>query len=174
MADATLESRSDSDATWTRRFKGLFYRIDVDTPPLTSAPQPVPISMDRHWRLCVDASDSTIGSAVPRLELGYRPHDLFFVARGSGPFTLAFGSAAVEPLTVNVAALFDGIGRHRENGIQQWVEPQGKRIVLGGPRRLSPLPVPLPMRRIVLWLILVAGVLVVAAMAWRLARRLTW
>jgi hypothetical protein len=174
MADATLESRSDSDATWTRRFKGLFYRIDVDTPPLTSAPQPVPISMDRHWRLCVDASDSTIGSAVPRLELGYRPHDLFFVARGSGPFTLAFGSAAVEPLKVNVAALFDGIGRHRENGIQQWVEPQGKRIVLGGPRRLSPLPVPLPMRRIVLWSILVAGVLVVAAMAWRLARRLTW
>ena len=84
--------------------RACFYRIDVDTPPLTSAPQPVPISMDRHWRLCVDASDSTIGSVVPRLELGYRPHDLFFVARGSGPFTLAFGSAAVEPLKVNVAA----------------------------------------------------------------------
>jgi hypothetical protein len=172
MADARLESRNDFGATWTRRFKGLFYRIDVDNAPLTSAPQSVPISMDRHWRLSVNASDSTIGSAVPRLEIGYRPHDLFFIARGRGPFTLAFGSAAVEPLKVNVAALFDGISRHRENGIEQWVMPQGKRIVLGGPRRLSPLPAPLPVRRLVLWSILVAGVLVVALMAWRLARRM--
>lgn len=172
MADAILESRFTPDATWTRRFKGLFYRIDVDAHPLTSAPQTVSITTDPHWRLSVDASESTIGSAVPRLELGYRPHDLFFLTRGSGPFTLAFGSAAVEPLTVNVAALFDNIDRQRENGIQQWVMPRGKPVVLGGPGRLSPLPSPLPMRRILLWSILVAGVLVVAAMAWRLARRL--
>jgi hypothetical protein len=172
MAEAMLESRDEPKATWNRRFKGLFYRIDVDSIPLTSAPQAVSISMDRHWRLTVDASDSTIGSAVPRLEIGYRPHDLFFVARGRGPFTLAFGSAAAEPLSVNVAALFDGIGRHRENGLERWVMPQGPRMVLGGPQRLLPLPKPLPMRRIVLWSVLLAGVLVVAVMAWRLARRL--
>ena len=172
MAEAVLESRNDPKATWNRRFKGLFYRIDVDNTPLTGAPQAVPISMDRHWRLTVDASDSTIGSGVPRLEIGYRPHDLFFVARGRGPFTLAFGSAAAEPLNVNVAALFDGIGRHRENGLERWVMPQGTLMVLGGPQRLLPLPKPLPMRRIVLWSVLLAGVLVVAVMAWRLARRL--
>ena len=172
MAEAVLESRNDPKVAWTRRCKGLFYRIDVDNTPLTSAPQAVPISMDRHWRLTVDASDSTIGRAVPRLEIGYRPHDIFFIARGSGPFTLAFGSAAVEPLNVNVAALFDGIGRHRENGLERWVMPQGSRMVLGGPQRLSPLPKPLPMRRIVLWSVLLAGVLVVAVMALRLARRL--
>lgn len=172
MADANLESRNDPDATWTRRFKGLFYRLDEDNSPLTSYPQAVPITMDRHWRLSVDASDSTIGSAMPRLEIGYRPHDLFFIARGRGPFTLAFGSAAVEPSKVNVAALFDGINRQREKGIQQWVIPQKNRVVLGGPQRLSPLPTPLPMRRIVLWSVLLAGVLVVAGMAWRLARRM--
>jgi hypothetical protein len=172
MADAVIESRHDPKAAWTRRVKGLFYRIDLDNTPLTSAPQAVPMSMDRHWRLRVDASDSTIGGAVPRLEIGYRPHDLFFIARGSGPFTLAFGSAAVEPLNVNVAALFDGIGQHRENGIERWVTPQGSRMVLGGPQRLAPGPKPLPMRRIVLWSVLLAGVLVVAAMALRLARRL--
>ena len=156
MAEAMLESRNDPKAPWTRRFKGLFYRIDLDNTSLTSDPQAVPISMDRHWRLTVDASDSTIGGGVPRLEIGYRPHDLFFVARGSGPFTLAFGSAAAKPLRVNVAALFDGIGQ----------------MVLGGPQCLLPLPKPLPMRRIVLWSVLLIGVLVVAGMAWRLARRL--
>ncbi len=128
--------------------------------------------MDRHWRLTVDASESTISSAIPRLALGYRPHDLFFLARGSGPFTLAFGSAAVEPLKVNVAALFEGIGRHREDSLERWVTPQGAQLVLGGPQRLSPVPKPLPVRRIVLWSVLLAGVLIVAGMALRLARRL--
>ena len=172
MAEATLESRNDPKATWTRRFKGLFYRIDLDNTVLTSTPKPVPITMDRQWRLTVDASDSTIGSGVPRLEIGYRPHDLFFVARGNGPFTLAFGNAAAKPLNVNVAALFEGIGRHRENGLERWVMPQGPQLVLGGPQRLLPQPKPLPMRRIVLWSALLAGVLVLAVMAWRLARRL--
>ncbi|WP_372682642.1 DUF3999 domain-containing protein [Desulfosarcina sp.] len=172
MAEAVVESRDDAKAAWTRRANGLFYRIDVDNTALTSAPQAVPVSMDRLWRLTVDASDSTIGSAVPQLELGYRPHDLFFIARGSGPFILAFGSAAVEPLKVNVAALFDGIGRHRDNSLERWVMPRDSRMVLGGPQRLTPLPKPLPMRRIVLWSVLLAGVLVVAVMSWRLARRL--
>lgn len=171
MADALLESRNDTSPTWTRRFKGLFYRIDMGETPLTSDPRAVPMSMDRHWRLTVDASESTIGNAIPWLEIGYRPHDLFFIARGSGPFTLAFGSARVEPLKVNVSALFDGIGRHRENALERWVIPSGPKMVLGGPQRLSPQPKPLPVRQIVLWSVLLAGVLVVAAMAWRLARR---
>jgi hypothetical protein len=172
MADAIVESRSDPKASWIRRTQSLFYRIDVDHISLTSPPQVVPITMDRHWRLTVDASESTIGSAVPRLEVGYRPHDLFFVARGNGPFTLAYGSASVKPLQVNVSALFDGISRQPKNGLERWVMPQRTRILLGGPQRLLPSPQPLPMRRIVLWSVLLAGVLVVAGMAWRLARQL--
>jgi hypothetical protein len=172
MADAMIESRSDLKGNWSRRCKDLFYRIDVDGIPLTSAPRAVPIAMDRHWRLSVDSSESTMGSAVPGLEIGYRPHDLFFVARGSGPFTLAFGSAMAKPLKVRVATLFDGISRQRDNGLERWVRPQGRHFVLGGPQRLLPLVKPLPMRRILLWSMLIAGVMVVAGMAWRLARRM--
>ncbi len=39
MAEAALDSRDDPHAAWTRRAKGLYYRIDVDNTPLTSAPQ---------------------------------------------------------------------------------------------------------------------------------------
>jgi len=173
MAQATVSSRSDSKAEWKRRFKGLFYRIDVDHTSLTSSPRSVTLSMDRNWQVRVDASESTIGSAVPRLEIGYRPHELYFIARGSGPFTLAYGSTQVEPLKVNVAALFDGINRQRKQELARWVRPQREQITLGGPQRLSPQPKPLPVRRIVLWSILVAGVLIVAFMAIRLARRMT-
>ena len=173
MAQATVSSRNKSTTKWRQRFKGLLYRIDADHTSLTSSPQSVTISMDRHWQVRVDASGSTIGSAVPRLEIGYRPHDLYFIARGSGPFTLAYGSTQIEPLKVNVSALFDGINKQRKQELARWVGPQRDQITLGGPQRLSPQPRPLPVRRIVLWSILVVGVLIVAFMAMRLARRMT-
>jgi len=172
MAEALLESRGDAHGNWKRRTRGLFYRIDLDGTSLVSDPLSVPMTMDRDWRLTVDDPESTIGRGIPRLEIAYRPHDLFFIARGSGPFTIAFGSARAKPLKVNVAALFEGIGRRHEQGIERWVTPEKAKIVLGGPRRLSPEPQPVPTRRIVLWSILLLGVLVVAAMAWHLARRM--
>jgi len=132
----------------------------------------VTMTMDRQWRVTVDDSESTIGKTIPQLEIGYRPHDLFFIARGAGPFTLAYGSGQAEPLKVNTAALFEGIGKQRPNGLERWVTPTGAPIVLGGPQRLAPPPKPLPKRLIGLWSVLLAGVLVVAVLAWRLARRM--
>jgi hypothetical protein len=172
MAEALLESRSHANGRWQKRARGLFYRIDLDGTSLVSDPLSVSMTMDRDWRLTVDDPESTIGRSIPRLEIAYRPHDLFFIARGRGPFTIAFGSARAMPLKVNVAALFEGIGQRYEQGIERWVTPEKAKIVLGGPRRLSPEPQPLPTRRIVLWSILLLGVLVVAAMAWHLARRM--
>jgi len=55
LADAMIESRSDPKATWNRRCKNLFYRIDVDDIPLTNAPVAVPIAMDRYFPLSVDS-----------------------------------------------------------------------------------------------------------------------
>jgi hypothetical protein len=172
VADAVLESRSDPKNPWRRRTGGLFYRIDQDTTRLDSPPQAVSMSTDRFWRLTVNASDSTIGSHVPRLHLGYRPHNLFFIARGEGRFVLAFGSAAAEPASSSVGRLFDDIRRQSDNPVERWLQVQGPRFILGGPEKRVPLPAPLPVRRIVLWSILLAGVLVVAGMAWRLARRM--
>lgn len=172
MADAQLASRSTRQSQWRNRGKGLFYRIDIQGTALTSSSQPVAVSMDRHWRLAVEASDSTIGRSVPRLRTGYRPHDLFFIARGGGPFTLAFGSTRIEPLKTNLAALVDSINQSRKGGIEHWIFPQAAPFELGGAQRLTPPPKPLPTRRVILWSVLLAGVFIVAALAWRLAHRL--
>lgn len=173
MADTIFESRNDPKAAWTRRGSGLFYRIDIDWMRLESASQPVGTVVDRFWRLTVKASQSTIGGGhIPRLHVGYRPHDLYFIARGAGAFTLAFGSGAVEPAGLDVDRLFDGIRRQHQAPLARRLETTGPRFTLGGPQRLVPPPKALPMRRIVLWSILLGGVLVVAVMAWRLARRM--
>ena len=172
VADALVESRSDSRLPWMRRTKGIFYRMEMEAASLVGDPLAVTMNMDRHWRVTVDDSESTIGKTIPRLEIGYRPHDLFFIARGTGPFTLAYGSSRAEPLKVNTAALFAGIGQRRPNDLERWVAPAGAPMVLGGPQRLAPAPKPLPKRLMVLWSVLLAGVLVVAILAWRLARRM--
>lgn len=172
MADAVLASRHHQQGEWRNRFSGLFYRIDVEGTALTSVPQPVTATMDRYWHLTVNDSDSSIGRSIPRLEIGYRPHDLFFIARGRGPFTLAFGSARAEPLRTHVATLVDSIHRQHDQGLKRWVFPDGAVFELGGARRLTPQPKPPPTRQIVLWSILLGGVLIVAFMAWRLAWRL--
>ena len=172
MADAVLASRHHQQGEWRNRFSGLFYRIDVEGTALTSVPQPVTTTMDRYWYLRVNDSDSTIGRSIPRLEIGYRPHDLFFIARGRGPFILAFGSTRVEPLRTNVSTLVDSIHRQHDQGIERWVFPDGEVFELGGARRLTPQPKVPPTRQIVLWSVLLGGVLIVALMAWRLACRL--
>ena len=172
VAAALVESRGDGRLPWMRRAKGIFYRLVMDGNSLAGDPLAVTMTMDRHWRVTVDESESTIGKTVPQLEIGYRPHDLFFIARGAGPYILAFGSARVEPLQVNTAALFEGIGKQRPDSLERWVAQAGTPIVLGGPQRLTPGPKPLPKRLIVLWSVLLAGVLVVAILAWRLARRM--
>jgi hypothetical protein len=169
MADALLESRNDPKAPWTKRLKGLFYRIDADGIEVASAPKPLAVTTDRYWRLTVKDSESTIGRTAPLLETGFRSHTLFFIARGEGPFTLAFGSAVVQQPEINAAAMFDGIDREERTGLERWVFP-GPMFELGGPQKLIPPSEPLPLRRILLWSLLVAGVLVVAAMAWHLAR----
>ncbi|ABW67311.1 DUF3999 domain-containing protein [Desulfosudis oleivorans] len=171
MADAVLESRNAPGAAWTRRLTGLFYRIDADGIEVVSAPKSVPVTMDRYWRLTVKDSKSTMGVNAPRLTAGFRSHTLFFIARGSGPFTLAFGSAVARPPEINVAAMFDGIDRADGTGLERWVFP-GPMVELGGPQKLVTPPEPLPLRRILLWCLLVGGVLVVAAMAWQLVRGL--
>ncbi len=172
MADALVESRAGSHLPWVRRIQGLFYRIESDATVLTGDPLAIRMTQDRYWRVTVDASESTIGKTIPQLEIGYRPHDLFFIARGDSPFTLAYGSARVEPSTLNVDALFKGIGKHRSDGLEQWVAKSGAPMLLGGPQQLAPAPKPLPKRLIALWSTLLAGGLVVAALAWRLARRM--
>ena len=50
---------------------------------------------DRLWRMELEAGSQ---GAVPMLQLGYRPALLRFLAQGSMPYTLAFGSRRAEGL----------------------------------------------------------------------------
>jgi hypothetical protein len=161
---AVLSSSEQRNGTFTERFAGLFYRLDGVA--LVSPPAPLAsITRDRYYKVSVDRRSGGLGSALPDLELYYRSDEVLWVARGTGPFTLAYGSATA----VGGALPVTDIAQTTQ---ELAVASLGARRELGGPARLrQPPPPPLPWKVVALWatLIFAAGIVIVLSI--RLARR---
>ena len=91
---ATLHSRDDGKAPWSERWNGEAYRIVTDIQRRESPPAHFGVTSDRYWRLQIAKDPQLYRGTL--LELGYRPARLRFLAQGSGPFTLAYGSRRAE------------------------------------------------------------------------------
>jgi uncharacterized protein DUF3999 len=165
----TLHSRDDAKATWSQRWDGEAYRIVTDTQRRESPPAQFAATSDRYWRLKI-AKDPQLYRATV-LELGYRPARLRFLAQGSGPFTLAYGSrrAEVSPASACDALLAD-VGSDERSKLVGEGEQQVARV-LGGDSALRAPPKETPVRRVVLWSVLIVGVGLLVAMALALLKR---
>ena len=165
LAGARLESRPSETEPWRERLRATLYRlrqdgVELENPELSLGGRPDPL-----WRLRIDLESGGIGPGLPTLRAIYRPHELRFVARGQGPYTLAWGSAKPMPST---ASDIDGILRTTD------IAPAPARIErrargVGVSAVLTP---PLPWRTWLLWVVLVGGALLLVWMAARLFRQM--
>lgn len=164
---AVVESRPTSESPWQRVASGEFYRLDVQGSGLRNPLLRCATTTDPWWRLTITAGTATTTAAdkLPQLRLGWQADDLLFLGRGQGPYTLAFGSgrsleaAGGQEALIRTALLQPG----SEARIQQIVP--GPIHALGGEQALQPPPATIPWQRILLWLVLVAGVALLALMA---------
>ncbi|MBM4311255.1 MAG: DUF3999 domain-containing protein [Deltaproteobacteria bacterium] len=170
LVQSAVMSRHDESAAWRRRAHGVFYSLMHDGTLLENNPVPVGEGPDRFWRIWAGLR-SGIGKAVPVLQLGWIPHDLVFVARGEGPFTLAYGSAVVgraeQPLDAMLARL-----EKRAGGSLVKEARVTQAVVLGGEKCFRAPKPPLPWKTWILWAVLVAAAGVLGVMAWRLFRQM--
>ena len=104
-------------------------------------------------------------AAAPQLTIGFPPDALVFLAEGSGPYTLAVGSARARhadyPVDAALASLRAKYGR-------DWQPPPatlGAPVVSAGDAALRAPPAPLAWRSWILWAVLVAGAGLVGAFA---------
>lgn len=165
----TLHSRDDGNAPWSERWSGEAYRIVTDTQQRESPPAHFASTTDRYWRMSI-AKDPQLYRAT-LLELGYRPARLRFLAQGSVPFTLAFGSKRAEIAGASACeALLADVGSD-ERAKLVGEGTVGAVRVLGGDDALRPLPRQTPVRLVVLWTVLVVGVGLLVAMALVLLKR---
>jgi hypothetical protein len=165
----TLHSRDDGKAPWSQRWSGEAYRIVSDTQRRESPPAQFDVTSDRYWRMQIAKDPQLYRGTL--LELGYRPARLRFLAQGSGPFTLAYGSRRAEISTASAcdALLADVASDERARMVGEGVV--GAPRALGGDTALKPLPRQTPLRLVVLWSVLIIGVGVLVAMALVLLKR---
>ncbi|MBF0205231.1 MAG: DUF3999 family protein [Desulfamplus sp.] len=131
-----------------------------------------PVTSDRFWRIKVSQDGAGLDNAVypPVLKVGFRPHEILFVARGNPPYTLAYGS--VKKMQSNSKqgipdTIFKAVNR------DEIVDATyGAPTILGGDGALKKLPPPFPWKTWILWASLIGGVALIGFMVWSLARQM--
>lgn len=174
-----LLTRNRVQDPWRAVTRGLAYRLRRDDAEIVSPPLGIGTDADRYWLLRVDQRGGGIGSGAPRLKLGWLPHDLVFAARGHGPFTLAFGNRDAKASAYTIESLVPGYHSDADISAKMatiTVTPKAinttqpdKPTLLGGANELDERFDP---KKWILWGCLVAGVLFLAWMAWRLLKQM--
>lgn len=170
LVEATLRSRSHLKSDWHPRHAGLFYRLDMQGTQLQQGPVSIRPTTDRYWQLEVKATDS-LGMELPQLRFAWVAEELYFLARGPGPYTLAFGNANVLAPGKPIDRLMHILSENQESELIRQVA-LGNPVVLKGDAALQP-EREIPWQRILLWSVLGLGVLIIAVMALRLFRQIS-
>lgn len=165
LVSAVLESRPDQNKPWRQRRRLTLYRLRQNGVELENDDVPMARSRDRFWRLRIDRSTGGLGTGLPDIHLYWRPHELRFVARGQGPYSLAWGSAKPFPgSTGQTDLILHGSG----------LSPLRAEITgdIRRPADDSVLRKPVNWRQWLLWGVLAGGALLLVWMALRLFRQM--
>ncbi len=152
-----------------RVHNGLFYRLSRNGAAVASEPVAHTPERAARWKVVIERGQPELQL---RLTLGWRRDRLLFIAQGEAPWQLVAGSAQDAANDFPQARRFSDPEMRRllQDAGTGGTATLGVRQELGGPQRLLPSRSP-AWRRWLLWLGLVAGVLLVGGMAWRLLRQ---
>jgi Protein of unknown function (DUF3999) len=162
VVDVELLSRERSQDAWHPVRRSGFYRLKSDGEELRNGPVSVGPNTDRHWLLRTDPKRGGLGASAPHLVVEWVPHEVVFVARGAGPFYVAYGSTTAEGAAGSLAVL----PRNVAIVSASLSDPQS----LGGDSLLQPPATPFPWKTPLLWSVLIAGAGLLAWMAYRLSK----
>lgn len=178
VARAQLLARDRPDEAWQPVTPATLYRLRRDSRDLLNPDIAIAPDARRYWLLKVDQRGGGLGAGELRLEFGWIPHELVFAARGASPFSLAYGMRTAKPGALPLATILPGY-------------KSGDPI----PAKMASVSVLAPLtrerasltrdpagfikeafdsgeaRKWLLWAALVAGVLVLGWMAFRLLRQ---
>ena len=160
-----LFTRAHGDSPWRSLGRHSVYRLNEDGGERRNPDLPVRPAAELMLR--ADAGGGGFGTGVPTVAIGWVPHNLVFAARGTPPFTLAFGRYRAENAAFTIDGLVPGYGSEDKALLPIAAATLGEPAAAGGPQRLA---APVDARRWMLWGSLLTAVAVLGAMAWKLSR----
>ena len=166
-----VSSRPNEAIGWIPRASGLAYRIASKQGEIGSDPYFFERNSDRFWQLEILGKDLIFGEQKPKLVFEWTAQTMFFMARGSSPYTIAYGNSAA---TVPDSAFDAVVGSDRESVLE--LEPLAARVV--GPEVINTASAKVVQvssgqgqvdwKRYLLWLFLGVAVVISSLMAWKL------
>lgn len=172
LVPVRILGRNDPSQPWRLLAQTAVYRL-TDTGGETTNPPVALHGASARW-LRVEASNGAdLAAAQLRATAEFEPVQLVFLATGEGPFQLAAGHAGSKPAALPLATITAALGPSRKpedlpaasTGASIVTQPDA------GPLARF-LPAAMPGKRTVLWGVLLAGVLLLAGVAWSLLRQL--
>ncbi len=168
LAPLKLFRRAGEKEAWREVANTVAYRLQKQGREAASPDILLPRSRDRFWRLQVMQQGGGLGAGLPGIELGWVAQQAVFVARGAPPYTLAYGNAAVAPAEFDIATLVPGYQAEKFPDLP-WAKAGP---ASANPNAPSPGMPDIHWRTLALWSVLVAGVALLGAMAWRLMKQM--
>jgi hypothetical protein len=166
VAPAQVFARASAKDEWRLAGTAVFYRLQRDGAEAVNPPLAVPATTLRYWKVSTDPKSGGLGSRPPKLAAGWSPQSIVFVARGGGPFELAYGSAQAKPAALPIATIVPGFDAR--------ATPATLPVATVGAANVTPalaaLRAPIDVKRGLLWATLGVATLVLGWMALRLAR----
>lgn len=173
VAPVQFLARASETDTWRLIASATVYRIAQAGQTIASEDITIRPTPERYWMVRADPASGGLGNGAPKLTAEFVPQQILFAARGAGPFVLAFGSATVGSAALPVATLVPG---YRDD------KPlEAARATIGAAQAQARAPSAWPAwlelgpgdwKKLALWGVLAAGVLLLAWMAWRLSARM--
>lgn len=155
-----LSSRRAPTEPWRVVSQGGFYRLKSADGERQNAALEIGVDRDRHWRARVIRGG---GAPQPplRLHVEWVPNEITFLARGRGPYLLAYGNSTALGAESDLNQL--------PSGVEIAPATLGEPGVLGGESRLQPRTAVFS-RRSTLWGVLLLAVLLLCWMTYRVAK----
>ena len=167
VAPVRIQGRQRAGDRWQELGSGVFYRIERDGAVAESPAMAMP-SHARFLRIVPDERATGLDPAQTRLVVRVRLASLVFASSGEAPFRLLAGSADASagalPLTTLVPLLEDEQLRFGRASLGAFGEAPEVALAAERAERNA------RWRRWLLWAVLVAGVLGLGVLVWRLAR----
>lgn len=170
LAPVTLYGRRESSLPWQQLSSGLLYRLTQNGQEVVQDELQLPGQTVQQLKLIVDERGGGLGAEAPALHFAVRATQVVFLARGTGPYTLALGNPTAKAANLSLLTLIPDYSAKRMAALGQ-AKVDGDSVVIQPTTATSPVVVGTDWKKIGLWAVLLLGVVFLAAMAFSLLRK---
>jgi hypothetical protein len=167
VAPTRIFSRNKPDNEWVSVMRTVAYRLRQNGQEIANPEIAITPRMRRYWLFRIDQQGGGIGEGTIQVRAGWIAREIVFTARGDGPFMLAFGNGKASPNALAMQTLVPGWGGERAPEISLAMTGAVKTLAGAAAARQR-----IDMKKVALWVALLAGVAVLGFMAWRLSKQL--